>query len=209
MDYLQFVCHNALILFQSFADQFELDNYVVQQLSYIVEQTQTILDNTPTVAHVERYKGLMGRPKIHIQRDQLHHLLESQFTAPSISQMLGVSVRTVFRRMQEYGLSVSACYSTMSDHELDNLVRAIKSQMPNAGYRTVKGQLMAMGSRVQWDRIQDCMHRVDAAGVLSRLARLGCTVRRSYSVRGPLALVHVDTCHKLIRFALHLGSSTI
>ncbi|XP_059892813.1 uncharacterized protein LOC132446501 isoform X2 [Gadus macrocephalus] len=46
------------------------------------------------------------------------------------------------------------------------------------------------------------MHRLDAAGILSRLARLGCTVRRSYSVRGPLALVHNDTNHKLIRYNL-------
>lgn len=90
----------------------------------------------------------------------------------------------------------------MTDSELDNMVRAIKTQMPNAGYRNVKGQLMAMGSRVQWERTNASMHRVDAAGVLSRLAQLGCIVRRSYSVRGPLALVHVDTNHKLIRYVL-------
>ena len=104
--------------------------------------------------------------------------------------------------MAEYGLSVRGFYSTMTDAELDNMVRAIKTQMPNAGYRSVKGQLMAMGSRVQWERITDSMHRLDAAGILSRLARLGCTVRRSYSVRGPLALVHIDTNHKLIRYGL-------
>ncbi|KAL2099398.1 hypothetical protein ACEWY4_005878 [Coilia grayii] len=104
--------------------------------------------------------------------------------------------------MEEYRLSVSGYYSTMTDSELDNQVRAIKTQMPNAGYRSIKGRLMAMGSRVQWERIQDSMHCVDAAGVLARLARLGCTVRRTYSVRGPLASVHVDTNHKLIRYNL-------
>ncbi|CAL8387481.1 unnamed protein product [Boreogadus saida] len=137
-----------------------------------------------------------------IQKDQLQHLLDSQFSVPCIAQLLGVSPITIFRRMAEYGLSVRGFYSTMTDAELDNMVRAIKTQMPNAGYRSVKGQLMAMGSRVQWERITDSMHRLDAAGILSRLARLGCTVRRSYSVRGPLALVHIDTNHKLIRYNL-------
>ncbi|CAL8234262.1 unnamed protein product [Arctogadus glacialis] len=137
-----------------------------------------------------------------IQKDQLQHLLDSQFSVPCIAQLLGVSPRTIFRRMAEYGLSVRGFYSTMTDAELDNMVRAIKTQMANAGYRSVKGQLMAMGSRVQWERITDSMHRLDAAGILFRLARLGCTVRRSYSVRGPLALVHIDTNHKLIRYNL-------
>ncbi len=126
-----------------------------------------------------------------------------------MSQLLGVSVRTVFRRMEEYGLSVSGYYSTMTDSELDNQVRAIKAQMPNAGYRSVKGRLMAMGGRVQWERIQDSMHRVDAAGVLARVARLGCTVQRTYSVRGPLALVHVDTNHKLIRYCFPKSKNPI
>ncbi|KAL6481025.1 hypothetical protein MHYP_G00091050 [Metynnis hypsauchen] len=36
-------------------------------------------------------------------------------------------------------------------------------------------------------------------GVLSRLAGLGCILRRTYSVRGPLSLWHVDTNHKLLR----------
>ncbi|KAL3043287.1 hypothetical protein OYC64_003203 [Pagothenia borchgrevinki] len=44
------------------------------------------------------------------------------------------------------------------------------------------------------------MHRVDAAGILARLTQLGCVVRRTYSVRAPLSLVHVDTNHKLIRY---------
>ncbi|KAK1895766.1 PiggyBac transposable element-derived protein 4, partial [Dissostichus eleginoides] len=48
------------------------------------------------------------------------------------------------------------------------------------------------------------MHRVDSIGILSRLASLGCVVRRTYSVRGPLSLVHMDTNHKLIRYNIVL-----
>ncbi|XP_039862405.1 uncharacterized protein LOC120718119 [Simochromis diagramma] len=44
------------------------------------------------------------------------------------------------------------------------------------------------------------MHRVDAVGIFTRITELGCVVQRSYSVRGPLSLVHIDTNHKLIRY---------
>ncbi|MED6260719.1 hypothetical protein ATANTOWER_027128 [Ataeniobius toweri] len=64
----------------------------------------------------------------------------------------------------------------------------------------VKGCLQADGHRVQWDRIKESMHRVDAPGVLERMTQLGCIVRRTYFVQGPLSLVHVDTNHKLIRY---------
>lgn len=115
-----------------------------------------------------------------------------------ISKILGVSSRTLFRRMQEFGLSATR-YSDMDDEELDNVVRTIKNEMPTAGYRMVKGRFRSMGIHVQWRRVTASMHRVDSMGILNRLAGLGCVIRRTYSVRGPLSLWHVDTNHKLIR----------
>ncbi|ROJ64366.1 hypothetical protein DPX16_0818 [Anabarilius grahami] len=200
LDFLEFVCNNELILIQSFADQIHIGTDILQQLNHLLELVQAAVENNPAVSHLDTAVGLRGGPRLIIQRDQLHYLLQAQFSVPCIAQLLGVSQRNIFRRTEEYGLSVTGCYSIMTDSELDNMVRAIKTQVPNAGYRNVKGQLMAMGNRVQWERIKASMHRVDAAGVLSRLAQLGCIVRRSYSVRGPLALVHVDTNHKLIRY---------
>ncbi|KAK7884034.1 hypothetical protein WMY93_027157 [Mugilogobius chulae] len=102
--------------------------------------------------------------------------------------------------MADFGLSVTGTYSQMTDQELDNTISTIKSEMPNAGYRMIQGHLVAMGHRVQWWRMKASMHRVDGAGIIRRLTELGCVVRRSYSVRGPLSLVHVDTNHKLIRY---------
>ncbi|KAF3856920.1 hypothetical protein F7725_017643 [Dissostichus mawsoni] len=49
------------------------------------------------------------------------------------------------------------------------MVSTIKTTMPNAGYRLVKGALLTQGHRVQWDRVRASMHRVDTLGVLSRL----------------------------------------
>ncbi|KAK5607430.1 hypothetical protein CRENBAI_023183 [Crenichthys baileyi] len=56
------------------------------------------------------------------------------------------------------------------------------------------------GHRVQWDRVFASMHRVDSVGVLSRMTRLRCVVRRTYTVPYPKYMVHIDTNHKLIRY---------
>ena len=84
--------------------------------------------------------------------------------------------------MRELGLSTGSTYSNLSDSELDDTVLSIKSRIPYAGYRMVKGCLQADGHRVQWDRIKESMHRVDAPGVLERMTQLGCIVSRSYFV---------------------------
>ncbi|KAJ4941447.1 hypothetical protein JOQ06_011326 [Pogonophryne albipinna] len=72
--------------------------------------------------------------------------------------------------------------------------------MPDAGYSIVRGALLAKGHRVQWDRVYASMHRVDSVGVLSRMTRMGCVVRRTYTVPYPKYMVHIDTNHKLIRY---------
>lgn len=102
--------------------------------------------------------------------------------------------------MTDWGLSVRALYSDLTDDELDILVSDIHSSNPHAGYRMMLGLLRAQGHRVQWQRIRASMHRVDTAGIVSRMSELRCVVRRTYSVPGPRSLVHIDTNHKLIRY---------
>ena len=60
----------------------------------------------PAVVH-----GRFGRPRYDISREQLQYLLENKFTIPQISNMLGVSQRTLHRRMNEFSLSVRAHYT--------------------------------------------------------------------------------------------------
>lgn len=109
------------------------------------------------------------------------------------------STHGIFRRINEFGFSVRAIYSTCSDEELDHLVTEIKKDMPHAGFRLVKGSLQARGFRVQWEKVRASMHHVDTFGILCRMNHLGCVVRCTYSVPGTKALVHMDTNHKLIR----------
>ncbi|XP_033985093.1 uncharacterized protein LOC117481499 [Trematomus bernacchii] len=102
--------------------------------------------------------------------------------------------------MTENDISISASYSGCTDDELDSLITTIKSAMPDAGYSVVRGALLAKGHRVQWERVYASMHRVDSVGVLARMTRMGCVVRRTYTVPYPKYMVHIDTNHKLIRY---------
>ncbi len=66
-----------------------------------------------------------------------------------------MSVRTIYRRMSEYGLSISSQYATLTDQELDELVVRIQDQFSACGNRQMRGHLLSMGYRVQQCRIRD------------------------------------------------------
>ena len=52
------------------------------------------------------HEGTSGRPRFDIPRNMLACLLEIRFTVPQIANILGVSARTLRRRMSDYILSV-------------------------------------------------------------------------------------------------------
>jgi hypothetical protein len=150
-----------------------------------------------TAASVES-GGSVGRPSYDIPEGQLQYLLQCKFTVPQISMILNVSVRTVRRRMEAYDLSVRSLYSTLSDDDLDAVVRRIQQQFGLCGNRQMQGHLLAEGVRVQQARVRDSQRRVDPGGVALR--RLTSINRRRYQVNGPLALWHIDGNHKLVRY---------
>lgn len=201
LDYFEFLARHQLFLFESFSEQIGGVSEIIEALQnlYHAVQWELNISSTPIVELEMEIGPGPGHPKIVIEREKLISLLDTHLPVSCIAKILSVSRRTLYRRMQEFGLSVRGSYSTVTDEELDNVILGIKEQMPNAGYRMVQGHLVSMGLRIQWWRMMASMHRVDAAGIFSRLVSLGCVVRRSYSVRGPLSLVHIDTNHKLIR----------
>ena len=72
--------------------------------------------------------------------------------------------------MNEYGFSVTALYSSITDHELNAIVFHIKHEFPNSGYRLICGHLLSCGLGVHKVYIQDSLHRVDPEGVAIRWA---------------------------------------
>lgn len=144
--------------------------------------------------------GAVGRPGFDVSLQQLFFLVENGFSVPQISDMIGVSVRTVRRRVSEFGLSIRAQYSTITNDELDRLVREFQVQYPLCGNRQMSGHLLSRGYRVQQNRVRESQRRVDPDGAIIR--HLHVLNRREYSVPAPRSLYHIDGYHKLIRYVL-------
>lgn len=171
---------------------FGMDNCILRALTTVVEILTDMNRASDFVL-----TNFRGRPRLEVSEEQLVNLLSLRFAYPTIASMLGVSLRTLRRRMTELGLSVYDFYSTISDQDLDLAVSALKLQYPNSGYRMMAGLLLQQGVRVKQMQLRDSMHRVDPNGIAIRWRE--CIRRRQYSVPYPLALWHLDGNHKLIR----------
>ena len=93
--------------------------------------------------------GGLGRLRFDINYEQLSYLLENRFTVRQISGILGVSQRTVYRRMNEFSLSVHMQYSNISDDDLDVIVHSIQNTFPMCGNLQMQGHLLSRGIRLQ------------------------------------------------------------
>ena len=128
-----------------------------------------------------------GRPKYKISEEQITLMLN-----------LSVTVSTVKRRIAKYGCHQRSVYSTITDDELDNLLRMIISENPQTGYKRMTGYLVR-NIIIQEKRLREAMRRVDPEGVLLRSLQLKAISRRKYKVKGTNSLWHIDGNHRLIR----------
>ena len=150
----------------------------------------------------------VGRPPFELPSETLLSFLEKGFSQKEIGVMIGVSTRTVRRRIIEFDLRKDCPrFSQIDDVELDTAIGKIIKDFPNTGVRRLKGYLLADGMKVTWERVRSALWRVDPEGVLNRSIQSSLVVRRTYCVPGTLALWHVDGHHKLIRwgFVTHGG----
>ena len=165
-------------------------------LEYVHEMStqENVQGYVPQVPNSDNH---IGRPRLDIRKEQLEYLLSLGFSCTRIATVIGVSLNTIRRRMTDYGLSITALYSNISDHELDSIVSQIKQEFPNCGYRVTQGHLNRQGYRVSQVRVRESLHRIDPEGVAIRWTT--AVQRRKYSVSSPLSLWHIDGNHKLIR----------
>lgn len=144
--------------------------------------------------------GRPGRPSFNVNHALLQRLWNIQFTVSEMASLLGVSPRTVSRRLAALNMRVRSRYSRISDHHLDQMVYELQNEHPNTGYRIMRGMLAARGFHIQERRIRESMIRVDPVGVSLRWAT--SVHRRSYRVQCPNALWHLDGNHALIRWKM-------
>ena len=133
--------------------------------------------------------GSVGRPRVEISQEQIEILRNNLgFKWVDIARMFGVSSRTLSRRRQEFGMSLGHEHnsSSITENELDILVREIMSVTPQSGAGFVQGALRSRGLRIQRHRVVASLRRLDP--VTSAL-RQSCTIiRRTYRVPGPNSL---------------------
>ena len=109
-----------------------------------------------------------GQPKFYIQREHLEFLVEQGFNSPAIAGILGVSLRTIERTHQGYGIRQRSTYSTISNKDLDNILNNISVDFPKTGYKHMTGFLRSRGVVVQQIKIREAMRRVNPAGTMLR-----------------------------------------
>ena len=144
-----------------------------------------------------KLKDVYGPPKFQIPKQLIVTLINEGFRVSDIANLLSVSERTLYRRMQEF--NISKCnFSQCTDDELDNYIVNVINEFPFCGENFLGQILKNRGLHVQRYRLRESIHRVDNKGVSER--KKNCLKRRVYNVKGPNHLWHIDTNHKLIRW---------
>ena len=52
-------------------------------------------------------------------------VVDCGFSVPQVSAVLCVSIKIIHKRMSEHGMSIQARYSTLTDQQVDDIVRGI------------------------------------------------------------------------------------
>lgn len=71
-------------------------------------------------------EGGVGRPCLEVCKEELLSLRQLNYSWTKIARMIGVSRRTLYRRLQDFGIE-SNSYSDISPSELDEVVRSVKT----------------------------------------------------------------------------------
>lgn len=86
-----------------------------------------------------------------------------------VADAMGVTRPTLYNHLRKAGRSTARpAYTDISDEDLDEVVSQITLDHPFIGGVIVKGHLEAQDIHISAQRVQECLRRVDAIGVLLR-----------------------------------------
>ncbi len=93
------------------------------------------------------------------------------------------------------GISVrGSSYSHISTEALHHVIYQMCRENRKLGVKMVTSRLWALGHRVQRERVRSAMLMLFGERQIHRRLK-----RRSYHVRSPLSVIHIDGYHGLIR----------
>lgn len=167
---------------------------------HISDQEQHVQGEQHSHNLLVHHTGEVGRPRCRntLGEQQLRFLRDNLgLRWADIARCLGISERTLRRWRYEFGLISSDNYTNLSSECLDDHVRDVLQTTPRIGLSLVRGALQSRGLNVQRERVREAINRVDP---LSRTIRhTQFITRRTYNVRSPNSLWHIDGNHKLIQ----------
>ena len=143
--------------------------------------------------------GSAGRPRYLISAQQLQFLRDLQFSLTKIAKIIGVSRKTINRRRQDLGMSQELCWSSISDNDLKQIMCDIQTLTPGIGQTRMLGALRSRALKIQRWRVRQCFREIDPVGTVLRWWQV--IQRRSYHVRSPNSLWHLDRNHKMIKWS--------
>ena len=111
---------------------------------------------------------LPGRPRVSLDIEDVELLRQLRFTWTRISEILGVSHSTLYRRLEEEGISQETFFTEISDNELDRMMLEIKVNHPNDGKVIMMGHLTSHGIYVPQAWLRASIHRVDHDNTAAR-----------------------------------------
>ena len=165
LDYIIFRLDWVINILVRYCDVEGTDQRVIDLLREVKDMlTSSQCANTSTHRTGTIFTGMHGRPRFNILNEQLQFLVEQGFSTPTIADILGVSTRTLERRLQEFGLNLRSTYSTLSDQELDTIMNSILAEFPETGYKRMTGFLRSRGIVLQQNRIREAMRRIIQKG---------------------------------------------
>lgn len=132
--------------------------------------------------------------------EEVEYLRSLRFSWKKIAEIIGISRRTLYRRLDEWNLPSDIHYTAVSDNDLDRLVSDVRAENPTCGEVLLMSQLHIRGVRVQRSRLRASLHRINPQAI--HLRRRQTVRRRVYSVDSPNSVWHLDGNHKLIRWKL-------
>lgn len=160
-----------------------------------LERSESVNVSPMDIVTVSR-EGNPGRPRKVVNRAFLSEAFRPgrNVSLSRIAETLGVDRKTLRMEMKHNGIG-RIPFSTISDDDLDALVKQHKLEQPNAGIRYIRGSLLNSKLRVQRHRVISSLGRVNT--VARVVHRFRDTRRGEYRNPRPNAVWHLDGHHKL------------
>ena len=146
-----------------------------------------------------RASPTVGRPRIDVSIEDILELRKLNYKWTKIASMLNISRATLYRRLEDAGISPHA-QTPLSEQQLDDIIQSIKRDHPNDGEVLMQGHLLRQGIKITRQELRDSLHRVDHLNIVAR--QHSVIRRRVYSVPYPNFIWHFDSHHKLIRWRI-------